>query len=161
MIQKCIKHQRQEKVYSCSAACLSMLVGIAEKEARKELNTTCTGTYFYKFKDFFNKNAIKFSAVDIFANFELEYRNFLRQSIFNPILLSGKFVSRYHVKGRDRISYHTILLADGLVYDPSESESVPIDCYFHTFNKNLIINAAIIVSEERPDWKVNWEKFCA
>lgn len=158
MIAASIQHKRQEKKYSCGAACYAMLLGISEEQARKEVKTRYTGT--------FSGNVVKAleargliahhltAGMDYFTHMDsirmLSYRW--------PLYLACAFVSRHSKKGKATTRHHAVVAADGMFYDPSENQACPVEAFAHTFNKRLEIRDIILIEEERPDYLENMRR---
>jgi hypothetical protein len=145
-----ITHFKQKTNVSCGAACYRMMIGnITEKQACDEVKTTKKGTYtsnvYHALLKRFPKEKVGIATLNADFGEQLHWLDLMSK---NRILYFGcDFVNRaYGGKGgRDKHRYHAILLSDGMVYDPSEDQPYPIEAYFHTFNKRLIIDGVILL----------------
>lgn len=149
-----IFHKKQQRNYSCGAACFAMLFGIEESMARKAVKTKSSGTNQWNVVRAIESAGLTAHDVNINKAY-LEIKDFLNSMSFHfPIYATCTYRTRARGKkgGRDEVREHAILLADGMVYDPSERAECPIDSYEHTFGKSLMFRSIIIVDEERPSF---------
>ena len=154
-----LTHKRQEKEYSCGAASFGMLFGMDEPIARRLVKCNKSGTATGKVCEALKGMGVDYHMVHINEDFRL-YKDFLKyNSIRWPLYLSCVYRHRYYVKGRDYVRHHAIAIADGMIYDPSENQAEPVECYEHAFNKSLHINGIIIIDQERPDFRKNFVDF--
>lgn len=150
-----ITHKHQEKRYSCGAASIGMLFDIPEADARKLVKCRATGTSLSNVCEALDKNGVEYNTFSVEKDFVL-YKDFLAyNSIKWPLYVCGVYRDRYYLKGRDSIRHHAIAIADGFIYDSSEGQEVPVDCYEHVFNKLFYINTILVIDQERPDFKKN------
>ena len=140
-----IAHKKQEKHYSCAAACAGMVLGVEEKEARKLCKTKYTGTKFNNLLLGLKEKGLRAKKIEINNDYKavLIHLNLLSDNY--PVLMSCKFISRYNQKGRDNVRHHAVLISKRMVYDPGESFEAPSDAVEHSFNKNLYVKQIIIV----------------
>lgn len=154
-----ITHKRQETPYSCGAASFAMLFNMDESIARRLVKCKKTGTNMGNVCNALDGMGVKYHLVNIDEDFR-SYKNFLKyNSIRWPLYLSCVYKDRFYVKGRDSIRHHAIAIADGMIYDPSENQVEPVDCYEHVFNKSLVIKQIIIIEQERNDFIKNMVDF--
>src|SRR3990167_1801520 len=140
-----MKHLQQTKRNSCWAACFAMIAGCSEEQAIKECQTKATGTNSKNVCAAFIKRNITPIEVDLNVEWN-EYSRWLAlNSMGRKLYVSGTFRDRYAKVGRDRIRHHAIVVKDGMVFDPSQKEPLPIEAFNHVFNKKLVIKSMIIV----------------
>lgn len=145
-----IVHFKQKTNVTCGAACYRMMIGnITEKQACDEVKTTKMGTYTSNvYKALLNRfGKDKVGIVSLNTDFS-EYLKWLNLNSTGRMLYLGcDYVNRPcgGGKGRDKHRYHAILVSDGMIYDPSEDCPLPVESYFHTFNKKMIIEQMILV----------------
>jgi hypothetical protein len=154
-IQPKIIHRRQELQYSCGAASIAMLFGIKEELARKEVETRVSGTSADNVSDFLSRSNIKHHWVVINEDYYKFIETLTQTSRKFPIYACAEYRDKYFSKGRDRKRSHAVLIADGLIYDPSENREMCGESYEKVFNKSLVFNTLIIIEEERPNFLKN------
>ena len=142
---KKISHRHQEKPYSCVASAVSMLFGIEERIARKQLKTTRFGTNIHSIEDFLKINKIIFNTVSMNEDYWSVFSNLITLSLKFPVISSANYKDKYSKKGRD----HAVLICDGKIYDPSEDREMCGESYEKTFSKSLMFNYLIIIDDER------------
>lgn len=143
-----IVHKRQEKSYSCSAACYSMLLGIEEKLARKECQTKSSGTYDHNVAKALKERQIPFIRVGLDTRFRSIQTHLKLLSKDYPIFVSGHYISNCG-KGRNKHRHHATLVWKGQIFDPSENFETLTDCYEHTFNKDFLIKSILIIGVDK------------
>ncbi len=142
-----LSHFQQKSNVCCGAACYRILLSdkeiISEKQAVDEVLTTNNGTKTSDVINALNKRGINNFLVQI----NIPYTEFFPWLNLNSqgrkIYLSGEFHDKTRTK--DKIRHHALVASNGFIYDPAEKEIYPIDCYFHTFSKSLIIKEMIII----------------
>jgi hypothetical protein len=73
------------------------------------------------------------------------------------VYVSCHFVTQ-GLRGRPSNSHHAVLFANGLCYDGNNHCEEPISAISQKFNKQFIVNSAIIFGGyELPNWKKNLE----
>lgn len=155
MIQATIQHKRQEKQYSCGAASYAMLLGIPEEQARKEVKTRYNGTFTNNVVKALQDRGLSVHHLTTGMDY-FEHMDSIRMLSYRwPLYLSCVFVTRYSKKGKATTRHHAIVAADGMFYDPSENQPVPVEAFAHTFNKKLEIRAIVLIEEERPNFLQN------
>jgi len=155
---KIITHLRQEKPYSCGAACIAMLFNKSESVIRKEIKTDSGGTNTYDVCDFLKRNNLIYYRISINQSYGDSIQNLINTSYKFPLYICGEFRDRFHVKGRDNLRHHAILIVDGHVYDPAEPREMSGEAYEKVFNKALVFNDIIIIENERPNFIKNFSE---
>ena len=159
MVSMDFKHFRQEKDKTCGAAVFKQILSIlgteiSEKQAVLECKTKKSGTNTYNVKDAL-VNRIKdreINLVHLNISFKeyYHYLDLLSQS--NIVYLSNRYISHSGGRGRNQLRRHACCAFKGMIYDPSESYPVPIQSYFHVFNRDLIVKRIILV--DNSGWKI-------
>jgi len=148
-----IQHKPQEKDFSCSAACVAMLLNIPESEARKICKTNSTGTHLHNVATAIYNKGIFFKEIQANNDYKCikVYLNLLSDTY--PLICACDFRSRYNEKGRDRLLRHAILIYKRMIFDPSEKFECDTDCFEHTFNKSLLIKRYLICGFPIQEYK--------
>lgn len=148
-----IKHCKQQTEYSCGAASFGMITGIPESEAVKLCKTKKSGTSILNVEQALNKLNLDFQSVYIYEEF-YEVWWIKLCSYRYPIYASCNFISNSG-RGRNSIRKHSIVIANGKIFDPSEDFEVDYESFSHTFNKKLIIKHALVVFSELENYGKN------
>lgn len=155
------KHFRQATNYDCGAVAYKQLLSIlgteiSDPQARQECKTKKSGTHEFNVLDalhkrFLDKEINIFSLGVSFKDY-YHYLDLLSQS--NIVYLIGTYFQnpKGGGRGRSRKNTHICCVYKGIIYDPSESYSIPIESYFHVFHKDLIIRRIILV--DNSGWKI-------
>ncbi len=155
IVPKKIVHQRQNKDYNCGATALAILLNRSQEEAEIICQTNCKGTdtrdVVYALK--LLKIPHFYQTLDLNFLTEMNFLDALSRKW--PLYLTGHYKDRFHKKGRDRERHHAVAVADGVIYDPSYDEPIPIEAYPAVFNKSLQLTEIIVIDEERPDYLKN------
>lgn len=148
-----ITHKWQKTDYTCGAAAVAMILGIAEEEARKLADTRRTGTTLYgaaralassgRPVHVITADRIPLSVI----GWALE-----AQSQRWPLYLSLEFVDkRQYRSGRTRRypRRHAVVLHRGNLYDPGEFETLNIDTLGHLSDGGEVyLNGYLILETE-------------
>lgn len=144
-----VTHLQQETGYSCAAACLSMVLGIPEREARKAAHTTRVGTYMEDLSKAATALGAKAHMVRVP---HLDYNNCLwwleAQSQRWPLILSCGFrQSASDSIGRKRTHrrQHAVVLWKGQVYDPGEPFPLDSECLGHLGDKGIHLDSYLLI----------------
>ena len=155
-----ITHHKQEKSYSCGAASIAMLFNQREDIIRAKLNTDSNGTNNFSVLNFLQSIDINGFLISLNKSYHECSTDLIQASYQFPIYCASEYRDRYFIKGRDRIRYHAMLICDGLIYDPAANKEMCAEEYLSVFNKSLVINNALIIDCERPNYIKNFQ-FCS
>jgi hypothetical protein len=142
-----LRHLRQQTDYSCAATAFAIYFGCTEEEGIAECRTTRKGTNMCNLKHAVRLRGLVAHEVAIGEDFHSFSGNLLNISRHFPVFINGEFRDRFFAKGRDRCNQHCVLVADGMVYDPSEKEPIELEAYEVVFKK-LRIDSFVIVDKE-------------
>lgn len=146
-----LKHYQQERYRSCGAACfrilLSDIVDISESEARKECQTRASGTHTSNVVKALKNRGIPSNFVNLNVDFEEYSRWLFLNSFRRKLYLSCEYINRARGSkgGRDQHRHHAVIASNGFIFDPGENKPCPIEAYFDTYNKKLIIENMILI----------------
>ena len=143
-----IGHRQQEKDYSCGAACLSMVLGIPERQARKLCHTDRSGTALCALVNPLKDAGHRAYRIDLDVPFEEQVANLIVQSERWPLVLSLEY--RYTGVGstgkrRTGIRYHAVVMYRGEIYDPSETRLWDAEAIGHLADKGLTLRSYILI----------------
>lgn len=147
-----ITHRKQEKHYSCAAACIAMLgAGCSEADARALAGTTRNGTTMAGVLKAVQTRAYESYLIKLAEQpldrivWALEL-----QSGHWPLILSLDFrQGRVGLKSGRKFTghrYHAVVLWKGKIYDPGEDEVLDVDCLGHLADKGLIIRSYVLIN---------------
>ena len=154
-IQPKIVHRRQELNYSCGAAAVAMLFDAKEELIRKEVNTRVSGTRTLEVLEFFNRINLKTEWIHFNQSYFDLIENLITISYKFPIYSSATYLWKNRGVGRPITRHHASLIADGMIYDPSEDRERCGEEYIKTFNKGMTFNSIVIIDQERPNFLKN------
>jgi hypothetical protein len=142
-----LRHLRQQTDYSCAATAFAIYFGCTEEQGISECKTTKRGTHPYDLKEAIRARGVPAHEVELGEDFQTSAENLLNISRHFPVFINGQFRDRFFTKGRDCCRQHCVLIADGMVYDPSEKEPIELEAYEVVFKK-LRIDSFVIVDRE-------------
>ena len=151
-----INHLHQDKDYNCAPTAVAMLLGRSVSECEKICQTKKSGT-----SDFNVSTALRLLKINHYLvlprdlDYIAEASNLGKLSCKFPLYVSGTFKDKSR-RGRDRVRHHAFIVADGNVYDPSESAPLPVESYAHIFTRSLTLRTLIVIDEERPNFLKNF-----
>ena len=142
-----LRHLYQQKDYSCAATSFAIYFGCTEEQGIAECKTTLNGTHVYNLQEAIRARGVPAHRVELGEDFSVAAENLLNISRHFPVFVNGQFRDRFFAKGRDRCRQHCVLIADGMVYDPSEKEPIELEAYEVVFKK-LRLDSLVIVDRE-------------
>lgn len=137
-----INHRLQEKPYSCGAACLAMVLGIPEREARDLADTRRTGTSLEGIASGARSlgheaHVIRCGEIPLNDAWYLE-----AQSYRWPLVLHIDFRhTRETSTGRKFLAHrhHAVVCWQGRLYDPSELQPGDLSALGHSADRGPLL----------------------
>ena len=143
-------HCQQRTNITCGAAAYRTIISqwqvISEKQAVDEVETDKTGTATTSVLRALRKRNIPCECVYLDIDYDAYARWLLLTSKKRLLYLACEFIDNSG-KGRNRHRHHAITVSDGFVYDPAQSNPVPIESYYDTWNRTMLIKNMIIVDK--------------
>ena len=155
MIQEQIIHRKQNRKGDSALACISMLFGIDGKMAKrayKQFSKTLT----VKSIDLsIRRTGLKVNNIYLNRGFLNIKDNLKMLSLHFPLLAICEHdtsVYEYGKENEEDIKAHSIVISDGIIYDPSQDIPYDVDCYEQIYDKSLKVRRILLIDEERPDY---------
>ena len=143
-------HVKQLTDCDCGAISYMMIVNhfghnIDCVDAIKEVKCDKDGTSIENVSAALILRKINHEPVNLDVDFNDFFNTLNNLSQNNIIYVSGVYKNRFFKRGRDKTNFHAVVIYKGMIFDPSEDTKLPIDAYFHTFNKSLNIKKILLI----------------
>jgi hypothetical protein len=144
-------HYQQKTNCTCGAAAYRSILSqwelISEKQAVDEVGTNKSGTSVWDVLTALQKRHIPCKWIFLNTDFEAYSRWLLLNSKRRLLYLACEFIDNSG-RGRNRHRHHAIAASEGFIYDPAQSNPVPIEGYCDTWNRDMIIKSMIMVDKD-------------
>lgn len=143
-----VRHYCQQTGFSCGAACLSMLTGWTEEDARKRARTRASGTFTFNVVQALRDAGLKAYHIQSDVALDRVLPELVIQSHSWPLYLSLEF----RHEGKDRLGrrrgwtrHHACVLSQGRFLDPGSYDELDPEALGHLHEKGIFLNSYIIL----------------